>query len=191
MVTSFQSKIVGLSFVGAPLLMLISDSLSWLLPGKFGWGSSIIFWFSFCAYIPVIIGMVSLSHNTNTASIAAVLATIGSLIGITIVGMGRTALSMKMHQINRELISSVLTEPILFFTSRMPGILFPIGLIMLTATMKKAGALSNINTILLIIGIVLFPVGRIGQEIVFNVIGDALMLIVLAQVSMNIWNRNK
>lgn len=95
---------------------------------------------------------------------------------------------MEMHQIGPELISAVLTEPILFFTSRMPGIFFPIGLILLTVTMKKADSISTANAILLIIGIILFPVGRIGGEILFNVIGDALMLIVFSQVGINIIN---
>jgi len=189
MATRFQSNIIKFSFVGAPLLMLISDSRGWLFPDKFPWFGSILFWFSFCAYIAVIMGMVDLSDNTKTASIAAILATIGTLIGITIIGMGRTAEVMRMHEISPELIRTVLSEPILFFTSRTPGILFPIGLIMLTITMKKAGSLNTLNTLLLIIGIVLFPVGRIGSEVLFNVIGDALMLIVLSQVSMKMSNR--
>ncbi|MBZ0180805.1 MAG: hypothetical protein K8F36_16095 [Melioribacteraceae bacterium] len=191
METNFQNKILAVSFISAPLLMLISDVLKLLLPEDYFWFNSIIFWFSFYAFIGVIIGMVKLSNNTTFSNISAMLAIFGTLIGITIIGSERAAGSMLIHQIDIEVIKQILSEPILFFTSRMPGILFPIGLIMLSIAMKKAGSLSLPNTLILILGILLFPVGRIPKVVGINVISDFLMLIIFVQIGMNLLNRHK
>ncbi len=187
--TRFQAVIVALSFIGAPILMLITDTLNLLTPGQYQWFASVTFWFSFCAYVAVIMGMVKLSGDTNLASVAAILAIMGTLIGITIIGTSRVGMSMLMQGIEKEMIMAAMYEPIVFFTSRAPGILFPVGLILLTITMKKAGSINTVNSAILLVGIILFPVGRIPQMVGFNVAGDILMLIVLAQIGLNIIKR--
>lgn len=191
METNFQYKIVGTAFIGAPLLMLISDLIQWLSPGSIPWINSVIFWLSFYTYIAVVVGMVKLSGNTRGANVGAMLAILGALIGITIIGLGRVALSLDMHGMERELINEVISEPLVFFTSRAPGILFPVGFIILAFTMKKSGTFSTLSTILFLIGVILFPMGRIPRIIEFNVAGDLLMLAALAPVGLNLLKRNK
>jgi len=90
--------------------------------------------------------------------------------GETIMGLERVAKAMHEAGLSAE-IDRTGHHPIVFFCiSRQIGLTFPIGLIILSIALYKAKAINMITTVLLIVGIVLFPIGRI-------IVGPPLMLL--------------
>ncbi|MCB0663655.1 MAG: hypothetical protein KDC24_12995 [Saprospiraceae bacterium] len=172
-----QVKILSHSFWLAPALMLVSDLITLFQIESAFWVASISFWFTFYLFIYVIIAMVQMAGNTTFATISGLLAIFGSLIGITIIGSARFAWGMELTGVTEEVLNEVHMHPWIFFTSRFPGILFPIGLILLSFGLKRKGIINNGILIGLLISIILFPMGRIPKIIEFNVVGDILMIV--------------
>jgi hypothetical protein len=173
----FLQKLIKSAFWLAPILMLLSDTIN-LLGWEAGyWLASIAFWLSFYFFLLVIIGMVHLSQGSNFAIVAGLLAAAGTLIGITIIGTSRFAWGMEMMGTSEEVLMEVHMDPRIFFTSRFPGILFPVGLILLAISLKRHGVINGFLLVGLLVSIVLFPLGRIPGIYLFNVIGDVLMVV--------------
>lgn len=82
-----------------------------------------------------------------------------------------------MEGISPEVIAAADANALVFFTSRFPGITFPLGLILLAVALKRKKVISGYLLAGLIVSIVLFPTGRIPKELIINVIGDGLMII--------------
>lgn len=185
---TLQNKIIASSLIGAPLLMLLADLAGPVLGKEAGfWYATLLLWFSFYAYLGAIAGLVKLSGNTRLAVIGAMIALLGALIGTTIMGLERVGWAMSMQEFTREQIMATINYPVVFFTSRAPGLTFPIGLLILTYTLYKAGQLSLSATLLLAVGVILFPVGRIVAGAWANVPGDAIMLVVYGKLSVDIF----
>lgn len=174
---TFPHQLLKSAFWLAPILMLVSDIINMLQWEAGYWLASIAFWLSFYFFLLVIIGMVRLAQVSNFATIAGLLAAAGALIGITIIGTSRFAWGMELTGVSREVLMEVHMHPWIFFTSRFPGILFPLGLILLSIILKRKGIINSIHLGGLLIAILLFPIGRIPSIIEFNVIGDVLMVV--------------
>lgn len=177
-----QTRLISSSFVFAPSLMFISDLLSWLKHDDFFWISSILFWLSFYTFLLVIIGMVQLSNYSSFSVTSALIASFGALIGITIIGMSRFAWGVETEGVSHAVIVSADSNPWVFFSSRFPGITFPVGLIMLVVALKRKNVINNYLLAGLIFSILLFPLGRIPKELIINVVGDSLMVIFFGMV---------
>ena len=177
-----HTKLIHLAFWAAPVLMFASDLLAFLGLDQLFWLASILFWLSFYAFIGLILGMVQLSQYSNFATISALLAIFGSLIGITIIGMSRYQWGIELQGVDREIITNAHMHPWVFSTSRSPGLTFPIGLIMLGIALRRNGLIKPLFLVGLIISILLFPVGRISSQLIFNVIGDGLMIVFFGMI---------
>ena len=184
--TAQYKGVLGVSLVLAPLLMLAGDAVSAVV-GKPGfWITSLSLWLSFYAYIGAILALLVLAGNGRLAQVGAVIALFGALIGGTIMGLDRMAWSMRIHDLASDVARDVMTEPVVFFTSRAPGIAFPIGLLLLTYALRRADVLSLAAACILAVGVCLFPVGRIAVGPWANVVGDTLMLMVLAPLGLRV-----
>lgn len=177
-----RTKLIGTSFVLGPVLMLVADVLALLDQVRFFWASSILFWLSFYCFIFLIFGLVQLSAYSQFSLVSACIALFGVLIGITIIGMSRFAYGMEISGVSHDLIVSADANPWVFFTSRFPGITFPVGLIMLVAALKRNKMINGFLLLGLLVSILLFPLGRIPKELAINVAGDALMIICFGTV---------
>ncbi len=180
------SSLIGISMIGAPLLMLSADTMAYFENESLFTLQTTLMWLSFFAYIGTIIGIFKLSGKTTTAKIGALIAILGCLIGTTIVGTDRISFAFIQNGIDPELAASIMMEPSVFLTSRAPGIAFPIGLLILTYSLIKAKVLSKVVGGILMIGIILFPVGRIAVGLVANIPGDFIMLLILGGIGINI-----
>lgn len=174
---NFLTRLIRTSFWLAPTLMLLSDLSRLLFGGEYFWLSTHFFWLSFYAFLGVIAGMAHISGYSTFSVISALVAAFGVLIGITIIGMSRFAWGVEMEGVSAEVITSADSNPWVFFTSRFPGITFPLGLIMLAVALKRKKVINNYVLAGLIVSILLFPLGRIPKEFIVNVGGDALMIV--------------
>lgn len=179
---NFLSRLIGISFYLAPVLMFLSDLVGFTLGDKYFWLSTHFLWLSFYFFLGVIFGMVQLSNYTSFSVISAMIAVFGVLIGITIIGMSRFAWGLEMEDVNYSVIVSADSNPWVFFTSRFPGITFPLGLIMMVFALKRNTVIKNYLMTGLILSILLFPLGRIPKELIINMVGDVLMIIFFGMI---------
>lgn len=180
--SNFPSRLIGITFWLAPVLMFLSDLSRLIFGEQFFWLSTHFFWLSFYAFLGVIFGMVQLSNYSSFSVTSALIAGFGVLIGITIIGMSRFAWGVETEGVSHAVIVSADSNPWVFFTSRFPGITFLVGLIMLVVALKRKNVINNYLLAGLIFSILLFPLGRIPKELIINVVGDSLMVIFFGMV---------
>lgn len=172
--------------IGAPLLMLLADT-NYLIFDFYEnfWIGSILFWLSLYAFIGLIHGLYNISNCTKLALVGTMIAILGVLAGETIMGLERVAWAMNEVGLTDE-ISRTVHHPLVSLSSRNIGLTFPIGLIILAISTYKAKAINSITLILLIIGILLFPIGRIIVGPAANVPGDLIMLIIYGKLGLDL-----
>ncbi len=180
------NKLIGFAMIGAPLLMLMADTISLVsdYPENF-WFASILLFLSFYAFLGLIHGLYHLSNRTKLALVGTLIAAFGIMAGETIMGLERVAWAMNEVGLKGE-IDKTVYHPIVFSTSRQIGLTFPIGLILLSISLYKARAVNLITMALLIVGIVLFPIGRIIVGPSANVAGDAVMLFIYGKLGLGV-----
>lgn len=185
------NKLVGAAMIGAPLLMLLADvnSLLFEYPRNF-WFTTMLLFLSFYAFLGLIHGLYYLSNATKLALVGTLIASFGVLMGETIMGLERVAWAMNEAGLSAD-IDRTVNHPLVFFTSRQLGLTFPIGLIILSIALYKANAISMMTMALLIIGIVLFPIGRIIVGPSANVAGDLIMLFIYGKLGLSVMNNPK
>ncbi|MBK8484427.1 MAG: hypothetical protein IPO86_09060 [Saprospiraceae bacterium] len=185
------NKLIGAAMIGAPLLMLLADTNSLLFkyPKNF-WFTSILLFLSFYAFLGLIHGVHHLSNATKLALIGTLIASFGVLVGETIMGLERVAWAMNEVGLSAE-IDRTVHHPIVFSTSRQIGLTFPIGLIILSIALFKAKTISMVTMAILIIGIILFPIGRIIVGPSANIAGDLIMLIIYGKLGLGVMKNSK
>ncbi len=181
--------VTACALIGGPLLMLLADItfLVFEYPQYF-WFASIVMFLSFFAYIGLIHGLYQLSNGTILALVGTLFAIFGTLAGETIMGLDRVAWAMYDVGLEDEITNTV-HHPQVFSTSRQIGLAFPIGLLLLSISLYKARAINMLSMIVLMIGIILFPVGRIIVGPEANVVGDFIMLLIYGRLGMGMWPR--
>ncbi|MBK7869390.1 MAG: hypothetical protein IPJ74_01270 [Saprospiraceae bacterium] len=118
------------------------------------------------------------------------IASFGVLAGETIMGLERVAWAMNEAGLNAE-IDRTVHHPIVFSTSRQIGLTFPIGLIILSIALFKAKTISMVTMAILIIGIILFPIGRIIVGPSANIAGDLIMLLIYGKLGLGVMKNSK
>ena len=186
--TSFRHpKVIGVSLVVGPLLMLGGDAIALWGGQELGLWSGVLLFLSAYCFVGVVLGLHTLAEDRIGALAGALLALFGCFMAASMSGFDRAAWSMWRHGIPSDSIQEVTAEPAVFLLTRPPGITFPIGLILLTIYVIKAGHLTRLQGALLILGVVLFPVGRVFAGPVVNVPSDAIMLAVLGALGLRIF----
>ncbi len=185
------NKLIGSAMIGAPLLMLLADANSLLFeyPKNF-WLTSILLFLSFYAYLGLIHGLYQLSNATKLALVGTLVTSFGVLAGETIMGLERVAWAMNEAGLSAE-IDRTVHHPTVFSTSRQIGLTFPIGLIIMSIALYKAKAINMLTTAILIIGIILFPIGRIIVGPYANVAGDIIMLFIYGKLGVGMMKNSK
>lgn len=100
----------------------------------------------------------------RTGLAGGLLAGFGLFVGAAMQGFFRTAHTAMeaVGQADAEAILAALTGPAYLFTTRVPGIAFPIGLSILAVALVATRRAPAFLGLLIAAGAVLFPVGRIG-----------------------------
>lgn len=181
-----NNKLIGAAMIGAPLMMLLADTNSLLFeyPKNF-WFTSILLFLSFYAFLGLIHGLYHLSNATRLALVGTLIATFGVMVGEMIMGLERVAWAMHEAGLSAE-IDRTVDLPIVSNLSRKIGLTFPIGLIVLSIALYKAKTLNMLTTTALIIGSVLFPIGRIIVGPSANVAGDIIMLLIYGKLGVDV-----
>lgn len=188
--TERRRRIAGACLVFAPLLMLLSDAILAGFGMEAGfWLWSIGLWFSFYLFIGA--GW-AISHLLKRGPdrlglTGAAFTTAGAVMGATMMGMFRTLTQMEERGIEASTIEAVHAP--LIATTQAPGLLFPVGLLILTAGLWKSDVLPRPLVVVFGLGAILFPVGRILVGPAGSLVSDVLLLAAMGELGRRVLAR--
>jgi hypothetical protein len=166
--------------------MLMADSIGLGFGDAAFWPVSILLFVSFVFFFPAIVGMsaVASAGSDRLGLTGAGLALVGLLTGATILGVSR-ALFVVGGSDAMEVLSP--EQQATLVATFQTGILFPIGLLILTVALRRAGALSPSAAALMALGAILFPVGRIIVGFPASVASDVCLALALVPLGVSLY----
>lgn len=167
-------RIAAVCAILAPLTLLAGDLL--LIIGKLRFEWTIALWLSFVLFVPAIFGLtyVAFGRGNKLALAGGASAFFGAMAGASMQVLFRVYAVLEEAGDGRaiELLQKTMK---LIATTQMIGIFFPIGLILLSISIYKNRIFNRLIPLLLAVGAILFPIGRIGGFAI-AVIGSGLVL---------------
>lgn len=154
-----------------------------LLIGNLRFEWTIALWVSFVLFVPAIFGLTYLAagQGSRLALVGGASAFFGCMAGASMQVLFRvwavlnelgSPQTVELLRASRKLIAS----------TQMIGIFFPIGLLILAASLYRRHITSPIAPLSLAIGAILFPMGRIAGLLVGLVGGDLFLLIAFGMI---------
>jgi hypothetical protein len=163
-----RRRIGGVCLLAAPVVLLAADVMragaglrhEWPIPAKL----------SFALFVPAILALVHLLRERadRTGLLGGGLALVGCLAGASIVTATKIMTSLEDASLGEPATRAVEAAmlaggvPQYLFLYPLPGLAFPAGLLVLSFGLLRAGVVPAPAAVLLALGAVLFPVGRIG-----------------------------
>ena len=148
---------------------------------RFEW--TIALWVSFVLFVPAIFGLsyLAITHGSRVAFVGGASAYFGAMAGASmqVLFRVRAVLDEAGSQQTIELLRG---SRKLFVTTQMIGIFFPIGLLILAASLYRRHIVSPIAALSLAIGAILFPMGRIAGLLIGLVGGDLMLIIAFGMI---------
>lgn len=174
-------RIAGLCAMLAPLPLLAGDLMQ--IKGGFGFEWTVALWLAFVLFVPAVFGLTYLVARSGSrlGVWGGAAAFLGCMAGASmqilfrvwaVLGEAGSPQTIELLRGSRKLIVS----------TQMIGIFFPLGLLILAASIYKSRAASPLVALLLAAGAILFPVGRIAG-VTYALLGsDALLLAAFVMV---------
>ena len=168
-------RIAGLCAMLAPLPLLAGDVMQ--IVGGMGFEWTIALWIAFALFVPAVFGLTYLvaRGGSRLGLWGGAAAFVGCMAGAAmqtlfrvwaVLGEAGSPQTVELLRGSRKLIVS----------TQMIGLFFPLGLLVLAASIYRSRAASPIVALVLAAGAVLFPVGRIAGSAFALVGGDLLLL---------------
>jgi len=154
---NLRRRAAGVSLVAAPALLLTSSVLRFVFGLSFEWYLTMKLSFFFFAVAAL--GLVHLLRGRADGSghVGGAMALAGCLSGASIVTMAYIFEAFEGRVPPEQLTSLYVT----LVNSPLPGLLFPVGLLILAVALFRKQAVATWAGLLLAAGAVLFPVGRV------------------------------
>ena len=168
-------KIAAVCAILAPLILLAGDLLLVIGERRFEW--TIVLWLSFVLFVPAIFGLtyVAFGRGNKLALVGGASAFFGAMAGASMQVLFRVYAVLEEAG-NGQAIELLQKTLKLIAATQMIGIFFPIGLILLSISIYSNRIFNRLIPLLLALGAILFPIGRIGGSLV-AVIGSGMVLI--------------
>ncbi|HEX7242824.1 MAG TPA: hypothetical protein VF263_21225, partial [Longimicrobiaceae bacterium] len=155
------SRPAALCLVAAPLLLTVADALQLADPGTVPW--TIFLWVAFVAFIPAIFTVAALLHGRapRWALLAGAAATTGAVAGAGIAVLSRVRAFLASPAVDRAVglpaREAIERSSLIALTTLVPGILFPLGTMLLAAGLAWTRSVPRGAAALLGLGGLLFP----------------------------------
>ena len=167
--------------VAAPALMLAGDALRYWAGMEWAW--LVMCKLAFALFVGAALGLVSLTRGRADGAglVGGALAVVGCLAGAGIVTanavLGTVEAAGLDEAATRAVEASMMRSGVggLVLLYPLPGLAFPAGFLVLAYALRRARAASPAAALLVALGALLFPVGRIGG-VEAAVIGSGLAL---------------
>ena len=178
------------AFVG-PIVLLLSDLLLGSLTSlSFEW--TIGLWVAMMLMIPAVIGLTYLlaSNGSRLAVFGGSLAFFGLVAGASMQVLFRVY-AVLQEQGSTATIEQLRSTFKLVASTQMIGLTWPIGLILLSIACLTTRAVHIGVPILLLIGAVAFPIGRIAFSTAGVLISGAVFVIAFNIIGLRLWSMSK
>jgi hypothetical protein len=167
-------RIAAICAILAPLVLLAGDLLLIIGQRRFEW--TIVLWLSFVLFVPAIFGLTYITYDSGNklGLMGGASAFFGAMAGASMQILFRVYAVLDDAGVGQatELLQKTMK---LIATTQMIGIFFPIGLILLSISIYSNRIFNRLIPLLLTIGAILFPMGRIGGFAI-AVIGSGMFL---------------
>jgi len=163
-----RRKIGGACLLAAPLVLLAGDSMR--AGAGLRYESLVLMKLSFALFVAAVLALVHLLRERadRTGLAGGALAIVGCLSGSGIVTAAMIGVSLESAALGEPVERAVEEAmraggvPAFLFLFPLPGLAFPAGLLVLSVGLLRAKAAPVPAAVLLAVGALLFPVGRIG-----------------------------
>lgn len=190
---SFRKNLYAISLIIAPLLLLIGDTLMFAFNLHFAFyllGKAALALFVFAIFVLIHL----LRERTDRLGlIGGAIAIIGAISGTTLFSFTyfyneilRSGFDAAMLQSVEQTIKQVYLIMVLF---PLPGLFFPIGLLILSIGLFWKNAVPRWTAIALGLGAILFPMGRIPGILPISIVSDILFLLSMSYIGWRIFIR--
>lgn len=168
-------RIAGLCAMLAPLPLLAGDVMQ--IVGGMGFEWTVALWLAFVLFVPAVFGLTYLvaRGGSRLGLWGGAAAFLGCVAGASMQTLFRVW-AVLGEAGSPETIELLRGSRKLIISTQMIGLFFPLGLLILAASIYKSRAASPLVALLLAAGAILFPVGRIGGAAFALLGGDALLL---------------
>jgi hypothetical protein len=165
----------------APLVLLIGDAT--LLIGNLRFEWTIALWVSFVLFVPAIFGLTYLAagQGSRLALVGGASAFFGTMAGASMQVLFRVQTVLNDFG-SPQTVDLLWSSRRLIVSTQMIGIFFPIGLLILAASLYRRHIVNPLAPLSLAIGAILFPMGRIAGLLVALVGSDLLFLIAFGMI---------
>ena len=181
-----QGRLMGTCLLLAPLAMFFADLALAAAGADAFWVWSVGLWISLYLFVGALLGIIQVL--TPRAEMFGLVfgstAIFGALMGATMQGLFRARFVLEG---NEPALAELAASSLIPLTTVMPGILFPLSLLILSIGLGRVRALPWSLAAALGLGALLFPVGRfIIGNIWINVASDALMIVALGSLGIRL-----
>ena len=178
----------GCAFL-APLFLLAGDIAQVINRDTVVW--TVLLWVAFILFVPAVIGLEAIIHRRAPvlAITGGALALIGAIAGATMQALFRAQIVLRNGGL-AEAETFLGRQPAITLTTLMPGILFPVGLLILAIALWRSRVAPVWLAATLAVGAIMFPIGHAVGFTPALIIGDVILLIAFASVAVRI-NRTR
>ena len=168
-------RLAGLCSMLAPLPLLAGDAMQ--IVGGLGFEWTVALWLSFVLFVPAVFGLTYLvaRGGSRLGLWGGAAAFVGCMAGASMQILFRVW-AVLGEAGSPETIGLLRGSRKLIVSTQMIGILFPLGLLVLAASVYRSRAASPLAALLLAAGAILFPIGRIAG-VTFALLGGDLLLL--------------
>lgn len=167
----------------APLLLLVGDCLAIANMNSIWW--TLLLWLSFVCFIPALVALVvAVSRSTPVlAAVGGVVVLIGTMAGAGMQAYFRAGIVLE-HAGHEAAVAFLRTQRVMLLTSQVPGICFPIGLLLLSFALWRSRLAPAWVSGTLALGAVLFPIGHAVRVSWALVGGDVVLAVAFAALAV-------
>lgn len=179
------------ALVAAPALLTIADAMQ--ASDQFPFAFTVVLWAAFVCFVPAIFALADLARRGAPALAMAGLASalVGTMAGAAMQVLFRTRAVLEGAAIDpaarAAAMGAIEGSAPLALSTLVPGLFFPIGLLVLAIALHRARAVPVWSAALLGLGAVLFPVGHAAGLVPALIGGDLVLLAALAPIGASLF----
>lgn len=169
-------RIAGICSILAPLPLVAADIMK--VADTMRFERTVVEWISFAFFIPAIFGLTYLvaAQGSRFVFVGGTIASLGAMAGSSMQVFARVRVILEDNGVG-QVIQGLRASKKLIFATQTPGILFPLGLLLLAVALYRCRVVSRPIVFCLAAGAFFFPINHISSLMLGRVGADILLLI--------------
>lgn len=180
-------RFASICAVLAPLILLIGDTIAVMNFASISW--TLLLWLSFVCFIPALAALtIAVQRRTPALGlIGGIVVLIGTMAGAGMQAYFRTGILLQQNG-HESAVEFLRTQSTMLLTTQVPGIAFPLGLLILAAGIWRSRIAPAWLAATLALGAVLFPIGHAVRVSWALIGGDVVLLVAFAFIAQRIFS---